>query len=172
MALSADSYSSVNEVTALTRHLLDGNVLFGVDTRPTLTEVENFINYASSLLNAALAKRGFTTPVTQATVVYALDMWVSGYAASWVELTQRGAGYSDAGNERASMIAAMVGDASEFVEKYWKGWAELGAAYDSTLAGAASFTALDKHSERSDPTNTTREQPLFSRRKFDRSGPV
>lgn len=172
MTLDTDSYSSIDEVVALVRHLLDGSTSFTHTTRPKLVEVENFINYASSVLNSSLAKYGFTTPVTQTTVVLALDGWVSGKAAAWCEATQRGAGFSDDGNERATVLSNLVGDANTFVEMMAQGWIELGAAYSSNVGAGVSFTAMDKHSERSDPTNTTREQPLFIRRQFDRGGPA
>lgn len=172
MALAADSYASVGEVAALVRHLLDGNVSFTYDTRPNVTEVENFINYASGILNSALAKYGFTTPVTQATVLYALDGWVASKAAAWCEATERGAGYSDEGNQRVAVMAGLVGDAAEFVDMMAQGWIELGAGYSSNVGAGLTFTAMDKNSERSDPDNTSREQPLFSRRQFDRGGPA
>ena len=172
MALASDSYSSIAEVVAMTRHLLDGASTYSTSTRPRLAEVENFINYASSVLNSALAKYGFTTPVTQATVLYALDGWVTGKAATWAEATQRGAGFSDDGNERAAILSDLVGDASTFVEMMAQGWIELGAAYSSNAGAGATFTAIDKSSQRSDPDNTAREQPLFSRRQFDRGGPA
>ena len=39
MALRNDSYGSVANVQALTRHLLDGAATFSNQTRPTLVEV-------------------------------------------------------------------------------------------------------------------------------------
>lgn len=172
MSLVDGHYSSVSQVKSLVRHLLDGEDGFNDTTRPPLGDVENFINYANGVLNSALAKYGFTTPVTQATVVYALDAWVTSKAAAWVEATQRGAGFSDDENTRTNMLGSLMGDADDFVKTNVIGWQELGAAYSSNVSAGAAFTALDKNSQRSDPRNTTREQPLFKRRQFDRSGPV
>ena len=46
MTLRLDSYASVAEVTAFTRHLLDGQSAFNSTTRPTVTELEKFIDRA------------------------------------------------------------------------------------------------------------------------------
>lgn len=168
MALESWSYSSINEVRALTRRVLDGSGTFDATSRPTLSEVENFINYASAQLNAALAAAGFTVPVTQATVLYELDAWVTAKAAMYVELTQPGAGYSDEEGSRTAVFNNLAQMAAEYVKANMTGWQELGAAYTSNTSAGLEFTALYKRAYRTDPDNTTREQPLFRRRQFDR----
>jgi hypothetical protein len=167
MTTEAWAYGTVAEVQALTRHLLTGGV-FDEISRPTIGEVEIFINYASAQLNGALAGAGFTVPVTQSTVLYELDAWVVAKAAMYVELTQPGAGYSDDQTSRTAVFERLAQMASEYVAMNANGWQELGAAFSSTTGAGLSFTAMNKRSERTDPTVTTREQPLFRRRQFDR----
>jgi hypothetical protein len=53
MAIRGDSYSSTGEVKAFTRHLLNGQSNFNSTTRPTVTELEKFIDRASGVLNLA-----------------------------------------------------------------------------------------------------------------------
>lgn len=170
MALSENSYSSVTQVTAFTRHLLDGETSFNANTRPDLGDVETFINQLSGLLNTQLAKHGITVPVTQVDAKHSLDAWVTSKAAAWVEMTQRAAGFSDDGNERAPSLYNLMPDVVEFVEDNYPGWIKLGAGATPTLSIGAEYTGLKKNSERPDVTNTTREQPLFKRRQFDRGG--
>lgn len=168
MALESWAYSSINEVRALTRRVLDGSGTFDATSRPTLAEVENFVHYASAQLNAALAAAGFTVPVTQATVLYELDAWVTAKAAMYVELTQPGAGYSDDEGSRTAVFGNLAQMASDYVKANMIGWQELGAAYTSNVSAGLAFTALNNVANRTDPSNTTREQPLFTRRQFDR----
>lgn len=167
MTLEAWAYSSVSEVRALVRHLLDGSGTFDALTRPTLDEVEDFIHYASAQLNTALAGAGFTVPISQAIVVYELDAWVTAKAAMYVELTQRGAGYSDEEGTRTAVFNSLAEMAKEYVKGNMNGWIELGAAYTSAASSGLAFTAMDNHANRLDPTVTNREQPLFRRRQFD-----
>ncbi|MGB4950077.1 MAG: hypothetical protein WBO55_05490, partial [Rhizobiaceae bacterium] len=108
MTIEAWAYSSVAEVVALTRPLLDGAATFSAETNPTRDEVERFVNYASAQLNSALAAVGFTVPVTQTTVAYELNAWVTAKAAMYTELTQRGAGYSDDEGSRTAVFANLA----------------------------------------------------------------
>lgn len=168
MTLASWTYSSVEEVTALTRHLLDGELAFNDTTRPTLDEVEAFISYASAQINSALADAGFTIPIAQEIVVYEIDAWVTAKAAMYVELTRRGAGYSDGEETRTGVFKSLADSATAYVKANMGGWQELGAAFTPTMSAGLSFTALAAQAHRPDRTNTAREQPLFTRRQFDR----
>lgn len=101
MAIAASSYGSVAEVLAYTRHLLtDGNPTFTADTRPSLSEVERFLDRRSAILNACLAENGYTVPVStpQAARDILAHFAVQGAAAD-AELTARSAGASPEGGE-------------------------------------------------------------------------
>lgn len=167
MAIGANSYGSVGEVLAQTRHLMDGEVTFTQLTRPTLEDVETIIDRVSGVLNSAIASAGFDVPISQATAKLACDEWVVSRAVSWVEYTQRGAGWTDEENPRWRMSSGMR-SAAEFVKKNARGWASLGVPRSTAGHEGFNFTALKKHSERADPDVTTREQPRFRRGRFDR----
>lgn len=167
MTLESWAYSSIEEVRALTRHLLDGAGTFDNTSHPSLAEVEDFVRYASAQLSSALAGAGFTVPVTQAIVVYELDSWVTAKAAMYAELTQRGAGYSDEEGTRTAVFNNLTQMAKDYVKANANGWIELGAEHTSTLSSGLTFTAMNNHANRADPLNATREQPLFRRRMFD-----
>jgi len=167
MDLDDNSYSSVADVVAWTRHLLDGEGSFAATTRPTLTEVVAFIDDASAMLNDAIAAAGFAVPITAAGPKRSCDLWVRAKAAGYVELAQRGQGFDGQGGSRASAFTDMFSDAYEFVARNAKGWKQQGVTVSESASEGLSFTGLNKHSERTDPDSTTIEQPLFRRRQFN-----
>jgi len=168
MTIRADSFSSVNEVTAFTRHLLDGQSAFNSTTRPTVTELEKFIDRASGKINLCLASAGFSpaTVYANSTAKLAFDDWVTQEAAKFVELTQRGVGYSETENSR---IAAFNTDTPpcQFVEDMTLGLVQLGISQAYQKADGLAFTGLTVQADRADPDDTTLEQPKFKRGQWD-----
>lgn len=167
MTLRSDSYSTVNEVLAFTRHLLGGQSTFNSTTQPTVTEVEKFIDRASGVLNIALEQAGFHTPVANSTGKLALDDWVSQRAAEYVELTQRGVGFSDAEGSRTASFRNLAKSAAEFVGMYALGFKNLGLAMDFQSADGLSFTGQTAQADRADPSDTSLQQPAFVRGQFN-----
>ena len=168
MAIRSDSFSSVDEVRGYTRHLLDGHATFDATSRPTLTEVEKFIDRASALLNIALANNGFTpsTVYNNAVAKLACDDWVTMKAVKYTELTQRGTGWNaDEGSRTAAF--SLPENADEFVKSMFTGLIYIGITPAYAMSDGLAYTGLDAQDERDDPDDTTREQPLFSRRNFD-----
>lgn len=107
MSLRSDSYGTVADVRALTRHLLDGAESFDAFTRPTLEDVEGMIDRWSATLNVALLNRGIAVPVTNVIAQQMCAQWVIRKAAAEVELTQRGTGWND---DEGSRIRALRPD--------------------------------------------------------------
>lgn len=107
MSLRNDSYGTVENVRALTRHLLDGAGIFDASTRPTLDDVEGMIDRWSATLNVALLNRGISVPVTNVIAKQMCAQWVIRKAAAEVELTQRGTGWND---DEGSRIRALRPD--------------------------------------------------------------
>lgn len=168
MAIRGDSFSSVVEVTAYTRHLLDGNTAFTTDTRPTLAEVEKFIDRASGTLNVAIAQEGFSPANVYAnsTAKLACDDWVTLKAAKYVEMTQRGTGYSE--NEGSRLAAFDMGkDAYDFVCDMALGFKRLGISQNYRMSDGLQFTGLTLQEDRADPDDTSLEQPKFKRGQWD-----
>ena len=141
MTLSANSYGSVAEVVAYVRHLLTNQATtFSPSTRPTLAEVERFIDRRSARINAVLARNGYAVPVAtpQAAVDALAEIAVMGACAD-CELTMRQSGTRPEGeNDREY----------EFEQRYQQGlawvggpdFAALGAPQDgpsSPIAGLA-----------------------------------
>lgn len=167
MGTRSDSYSSTGEVRAFTRHLLDAQSTFNSTTQPTLTEVEKFIDRASGVLNLALSGKGLTTPVSNTTAKLACDDWVTERAVEYVELTQRGVGYSDGEGSRVASFRNLQKSAAEFAAINRLGFVRLGVTQTDRASDGLQFTGLDAHADRSDPSDTGLEQPLFTRHQFD-----
>lgn len=166
MAIDENSYSSTEDVAAWTKHLLDGEQGFSPVTRPTLNEVEAFIDDASAMLNDAIAAAGFSVPITAAGPKRSCDLWVRAKSAGFVELTQRSEGFSGNDGDRHSVFINLFEDAFDFVARHAKGWKQQNVTVTESASEGLAFTALDKHSERTDPDSTTMEQPMFRRRQF------
>lgn len=168
MAIRSDSFSSTAEVKAFTRHLLDGQSAFNSTTRPRLTELEKFIDKASGVLNLALSVGGFTPSAVynNSTSKLACDDWVTNYAVRYVELTQRGTGYSEQDGSRSAAFK-MTKDATAFVKDMSVGFVNLGVSQKVQHADGLQFTGMTRQDQRADPNDTTKEQPFASRRQFD-----
>jgi hypothetical protein len=164
MTIRSDSFSSTAEVRGFTRHLLDGHLTFDDSTRPTLTEVEKFIDRASALLNVALSAEGLTPSDVYGNAVakLACDDWVTQQAVKYVIFTQRNTGIFSDTPEMFTMD-----NARDWVKETKLGFVNMGIALDTSSSRGLSFTGLSAQSERSDQDDSTREQPLFTRRMFE-----
>lgn len=162
MTIRSDSYGSTAEVTAYTRHLLDGQVGLNSTTRPTVSEVEKFIDRCSGILNIALKQGGFAVPIVNSTAKLSCDDWVVTRAAEYAESTQRGTGYSDKEGSRVSVFRNLQKAAVEFVAANSLGFKLLGVVVQQPLSQGLRFagqTALARRADQNDPTL----QPPFSK---------
>lgn len=168
MAIRADSFSSVDEVVAFTRHLLDGSANFTTTTRPTLANVEKFIDRASACVNIALYRDGFTPSAVYGNAVAKLvcDDWVTMVAVRYVELTQRGTGYNANEGSRTAAFDLQK-EAGEFVCDNALGFQRAGISRAIQLSAGLEFTALDAQDDRADPDDTGKEQPFAFRKQWD-----
>ena len=84
-----------------------------------------------------------------------------------VELTQRGAGFSDQQGTRTAAFSNLYKSAEDFIDANKLGLQRLGIAQNNPLSAGLSFTAIGNQSDRSDPQDTSLEQPFFRRAQFD-----
>ena len=167
MAIRGDSYGSVAEVLPLTRIATDEQTTFNSTTIPTLTEVEKFIDRASGILNGALNNAGFTTPVTNTTAKLALDEWAVRHASMFVEYTQHGLPFGGGESDRYDALWNLETAAQDFVDANSLGWKRLGVTVSHKKSEGLMFTGLDIQSDRTDPDDTSLEQPKFKRGQWD-----
>ena len=163
MALRNDSYGSVANVQALTRHLLDGAATFSNQTRPTLVEEEGRIGRGSAMLNMALLAESVATPLTNEVAVLAAAQWVIRQAAAEVELTQRGTGYSD--DEGSRLAGLRMRDVTEIAGQIAAALRQSAATGTERRSAGLSYTGLTKRGERT--LDDGYEQAMFRRGQFD-----
>lgn len=127
MTLDPNAYGSVTGVAAYVRRLSNSAATFDTTTRPTLIEVETFLNQCSDTLNGWLARSGYVIPVSQADAVNVLSRYANLGAAGHVELSQRAGGYdADDENRRENKFLDMFMLAEAYIES--GALAALGAA--------------------------------------------
>jgi hypothetical protein len=117
MPLDANSYGSVTGVAAYVRRLANASSTFDTTTRPTLVEVEAFLDQCSDTLNGWLARAGYVIPVTQADAVNVLARYANLGAAGHAELSQRAGGYdADDENRRENKFLDLFKLAESYIE--------------------------------------------------------
>jgi len=128
MALGPNSYGSVAEVAALTLRYTDSGS-YNATTRPTLSQVETFLDRVSGVLNVLLAGAGFAIPVTQPDAKLALDDFAVDQAAALAHAAN-GAGPYAPGSEtlrHRTPRDVILTAAREFVVEQAHGLEALGA---------------------------------------------
>jgi hypothetical protein len=132
-----------------------------------MVAVEKMIDRVSGVLNLALANSGFVTPVVNTTAKLSCDDWVTDRVTEYVELTQRGVGYSDGEGSRATYFRNLQKGANDFVGDNRKGFIILGVGVGHSLSEGLQFTGMQTPVNRPDVTNVDLEQPEFTRRQGD-----
>jgi hypothetical protein len=151
---------------------LDGQTTFNSTTKPTVTEVEKFIDRASAALNIALRGVGLTVPIystTNSTGSLLCDDWVTARAVEYAEVTKRGQGYGGDENKNKVSPPGLYSQAEKFAKFALSGLRNLGIAQTIKLSSGLAFTGMDAQSERTDPGDDSLEQPLFGRHRFEES---
>jgi hypothetical protein len=165
------SYSSIADVLAFTRHFLDGQSTYNSTTRPTSTELQKMLDRVSANLNMALAGVGLTVPITQFDARLACDDWVTSQAVAYTELTQRGAGANSEENYRYNtFLRGLYKSAAEFALANRLGFVRLGVVVTHGKSEGLKFTGQNVQADRDDRTDTSLEQPVFSRHLFNVPG--
>ncbi len=170
--VSSFDYSSQNEVLAFTRHLLDGQSTFNSTTRPTSSDVTKFLQRCSGVLNTALQGAGFATPLSNSTAKLACDDWATVQAVKYVELTQRGTGYSDQQGSRTGAFAGLYKSAGDFVKENTLAFKRLGCTVLHSASEGLLFTGQSEQSDRTDPYDPSLQQPRFAMGMFDNTEDV
>lgn len=159
MTVSARSYGTAAGVAAYAGvFTISGS--FTTATKPTLAQVESWIDQVSALLNTALAKRGFTVPLTQADAVLAAKSIVEQLTSDLASAANTsGRFFSDRNLDRGvSNWNIIRNDISAWVEEYASGLEELGVSRGSPEATEIGFRSSDAGG------NAT--NPIFQRKQF------
>ena len=169
MALRTDSYTTVAEVEPFTREFMDGESSFNSTTIPTVTEVESIIDDISGVLNISLRGAGFAPAdiIANSTAKLACDAWTRGVAVQYVEITHSGVGFGGGEDGRVGFMDNLYETANDFTMAAALGFKREGVTVSDAAHKGLSFTATTKHTNRTDPDNTSLEQPKIRRGIFD-----
>lgn len=160
-------YSSINEVVPYCRMLLDGEPTFNANTIPREVEVDTILDRLSAVLNSALQREGLAVPVTVTDAKLACDDWVTRYAVMNVRSMAPGLGYSDQNEDSMYSYKALMKSAREFAHDNRLGFIQMGVGQDRKMSDGLAFTGMDAQDERSDPDDSTMEQPMFERHQWN-----
>lgn len=140
MTLGANSYGTVADVAALCQDWTIGGT-FTTATSPTLAEVEGFIDQISGIMNVALAREGFSVPVTQADAVLAIKSIVVELAADRVQATHKaGRFYTERAVERGiSPLMQIRKDINDWIQDNAAGLEQLTATREATNVNEIGF---------------------------------
>jgi len=161
MTLDTNSYGSVAGVAAYTRRLANSSATFDTTTRPTLVEIEAFIDQCSDMLNGWCAAAGYVIPVTQADAARVLARYANIGGAGHAELAQRAGGYNaDDENLRENKFLDMFMQAEAYINS-----GALGALGAETLADSLPG-ALSGLRVGGTTASGQRLRPIFKRTSF------
>lgn len=159
MSVSARSYGTAAGVAGYVGVYTSAGA-FSTTTLPTLANVEAWIDQVSALLNTALAKRGFTVPLTQADAVLAAKSLVEQLVSDLVQAANSsGRFFSERFLERGvSNWSVIRNDISNWVEEYASGLEELGESRGSSSSTDIGFRGSDNSGDET--------APIFQRKGF------
>jgi hypothetical protein len=150
MTVGANSYCTAADVGALTpRYLATG--VFSTTTRPTLAQVEAWIDQVSGVLNLALSTVGFTVPITQADALLACKGVVAGFVADLAHYSNSaGRFYSEKVLDKGvSPWSALYSEMADWVKAMQSGFIKLGVVWTSvTQSATVSCTVTNPTYER------------------------
>jgi len=160
MAIGANSYGTVAEVAALVgRYTSSGS--FGAGTRPTTTQVEQFIDRVSGIINVFLAEAGFTIPVSQTDAKLALDEFVISQATLLAHAANGAGPYAPNSRKLRDTRTPswlIMGEASDFVSTHADGLEALGATRTRLLTYGLGCRLTDDSGDKI--------EPMFQRKQF------
>lgn len=159
MPIGSNSYGTTAKVAAyVPRYAPDGDFTFA--TRPTITQVEAWIDDVSAMVNVLLAELYFTVPVTQADCVSMLEGLVCSAVADKCEYANRSGRFwtESAVDKGISIEKTLRNEIADWITTHARGMVNLGAdmtVSDVGASGAFSYTPkrVDGYSEENSNTS-------------------
>lgn len=152
MAIDANSYGSTAGVASFTPRYAAKGVTprnFDEGTKPTIAEVESWIDEVSSILNTVLSDERFTIPVSQADAKRMLDLFVNQEVAALVEGSHNAGRFGPSNkNPRSGRFDLIFADVEAFVKRMAGGLEKLGVSRGTTQTnvGSVPLTRADAYS--------------------------
>lgn len=148
MAPSVTSYGSTKGVAALVPKWASGTgdaADFSAATRPTLLQVESFIDAVSGILNSMLAEAGFHTPVAHISAAAALSYFVNEEVASIAEGINGSGRFGPTAKSIGARgrFALMLDDVKAFIEGNKAGFERLDVVRDFEATSSIGYRDSD-----------------------------
>jgi len=154
------SYGTAAGVGALVPRYANSSVTFDGTTRPTLTTVTAHLASVNSMLDAMLARAGFSVPISDADVLPMLDLFVNEEVAALAEgINGSGRFGPTAKKPGGSRFAIIMTDIQDFINVNAAGMSTMGAA-----RSGQSVTAGMAYRDTDEAGDTI--YPLFERKAF------
>lgn len=146
MALNTNSYGHPDDIAALTPRWATSSAIFDSTTRPTLGQVQNWVNQVSAMVNAILSQYGFTIPVTQTDAVEMLNLFVNEEVAAMVEGVNGSGrfGPTTKAPGKRGRFAVITEDIIGFIEAIATGLEQMGVSRTYTFAEGAGYRGTDE----------------------------
>ncbi|MEA1998245.1 MAG: hypothetical protein U9N61_02815 [Euryarchaeota archaeon] len=160
MAVGSNSYSTAAKVADEVPRYTDADTReFTTGTRPSLTQVESYINRVSGVVNLYLAKEDFAIPLTQSDAVLACEAVVIESVIDMCHAANSaGRFYQDKHLRGKSPLRVLRKELSDWVTANAAGFERLGAARTTSNAEQIGYRSED---ESDDDTF-----PIFQRKGF------
>lgn len=164
MSILDSSYGSIEEVAALVSRYTNTSgdwVAKGETspTRPTLEDVERYVDRISGLINTYLAKEGFNVPVTEPIAKAALAELAVEFVVELCHVSNSaGRFFTDRQLRRFSPLAVIRQEIAGWIDANAAGLENLGAARGTSLAEQIAFRDLDESGDEI--------FPIFQREQF------
>jgi hypothetical protein len=149
MAIGAHSYGSTAAIAGMAPRFANRSGEFDATTRPTLAQVEGYVDQVSGVVNTILAAGGFSAPISQSDVKLALDLFVNAEVVSIVEgvngLGRFGPSVKQPGSRGWSSL--IMDDVKGFIEGHVLGIERLGVARTTGRATSQRVMRQDAYSD-------------------------
>ncbi len=149
MSVLDTSYGSIEEVAALVPRYTntDGNWIAKAEsgaTRPTLEDVERYVDRVSGLINTYLAQEGFNVPVSEPIAKAALDDLAITFSVELCHVSNSaGRFFTDRQLRKFSPLQVIRDEIAMWITSHAAGLENLGAARGTSLAEQIAFRDLD-----------------------------
>lgn len=156
MSVLDTSYGTPEEVAALVSRYTNAGVFIarGVTgvTRPTLEDVERYIDRVSALANTYLAEEGFNVPITQPIAKAALDeLTIEAVVELCHVSNSAGRFFSDRQLKKQNPLRVIREEIANWVAEHAAGLENLGAARGTSFAEQIAFRDTDESGDETFP---------------------
>ncbi|MGH9158202.1 MAG: hypothetical protein ACRD1K_20730 [Acidimicrobiales bacterium] len=158
MSILDSSYGTPEEVASLVpRYTASG--AFNTTTRPSLEQIERYLDRVSGIVNTLLAQEGFTVPIADPIGKSALDQLTIEAVVELCHLTNSaGRFFTDRTLRSQNPMRIIREELANWIDEHSAGLENLGAGRSTSLAGQIAYRDTD---ESGDPTF-----PIFQREGF------